>query len=482
MSITFSITNQPAAVPGQELAHSFEEGGTIGRTRTCDWVLIDASRFISGKHAVISEQNGVYQITDTSTNGVFINDSKTPLGKGNSATLKTGDILKIGEYVINVSINGQQAQVATPQEYDFFSPPPSAPGDKIVAEGLREGPVDPLELFSTPEKSEPVKPTPTPMESGFIPQPPKEPSYKSTQANNVQPVHQHFTPPNIIPDNWLDEEEKAKAAEQMASFQPPSPPTREDLQFTPPKPTPTTSAAAMQQPAAIPELTNGTTPPVIKKKRVKKAARPTGMTSGPGNQTIQAFLTGLGVPDLNIPPDQAAGFMRTVGEVMRECLAGTFNVLRSRMNIKSEFRMSMTTIQAVENNPLKFSVNLEEAIRNMFAAKSSSYLPPVEAIHEGFEDIEGHQLAVMAGTQAAIVALLRRFKPDELAEEFDHKAGRGGILAGGKKAKYWDAYEEFYAELAASVEDNFQNMFGDEFARAYENQVQRLLGSRRKPK
>ncbi|WP_455210347.1 type VI secretion system-associated FHA domain protein TagH [Kaarinaea lacus] len=489
MSITFTITNQPAAVPGQELSHTFTEGGTLGRTRTCDWVLIDASRFISGKHAVISEQNGVYQITDTSTNGIFINDSKTPLGKGNSAILNNGDVLKIGEYVIKISINGAQPAAApspfgqpayTPPADNIFGTPPP-PGDKIVGGGLEEEPVDVLDLFSKPQKSVPQKPvTPPPPDSGFIPQPSREQEFKGTQGSKAPSVQNHFAPPNIIPDNWLDEEEKSRAPQQPPppEYKPPPQPqtTRNDLQFTS---APRTTSTGMKQPSKIPELTNGT-PAYAKKKVVKKAVRPTGTTSAVSNQAVQAFLTGLGLEELRIPPEQIPAFMRTAGEVLRESITGTFNVLRSRTNIKSEFRMSMTTIQAVENNPLKFSINVQEAIRNMFLNTSDSYLPPVEAMHEGFEDIEGHQLAVMAGTQAAIAALMKRFQPDFLEDTFDRTVSRAGLLPGGKKAKYWDAYEDYYKNLAASVEDNFQNMFGEEFARAYETQVNRLLGSRRR--
>ncbi len=487
MSITFTITNQPAAVPGQELHHTFTEGGTLGRTRTCDWVLIDASRFISGKHAVISEQNGVYQITDTSTNGVFINDSKTPLGKGNSAILNNGDVLKIGEYVIKVTINGAQAAAApSPFEKPAYTPPadnifgtPPSPGDRIVGGGLEEEPVDVLDLFSKPQKAVPQRPVaPPPPESGFIPQPPKEPEFKGTQGSKAPSIQNHFMPPNIIPDNWLDEEEKSRVPKAPPEYKPPPQPqtTRSDLQF-PSAPRP--SGTGMQQPSKIPELTTGATP-LVKKKVVKKTVRPVGTTSAAGNQAVQAFLMGLGLEELRIPPEQIPAFMRTVGEVLRESITGTFNVLRSRTNIKSEFRMSMTTIQAVENNPLKFSINVQEAIRNMFLNTSDSYLPPVEAMREGFEDIEGHQMAVMAGTQAAIGALLKRFQPEFLEDTFDRTVSRAGLLPGGKKAKYWDAYEDYYKNLAASVEDNFQNMFGEEFARAYENQVNRLLGSRRR--
>jgi type VI secretion system FHA domain protein len=477
MSITFTITNQPAAVPGQELTHMFTEGGTIGRTRTCDWVLIDASRFISGKHAVISSQNGGYQITDTSTNGVFINDSKVPLGKGNSAILNNGDTLKIGEYIIKVAIGQQPAEPAQPASGAQIQPPPDILGDM---EGLGEGPIDPLELFKQPKKpqppSKPVQPRPA-EKQGFIPQPEKPPEISSSEQDHAAPVHNHFVPPNIIPDDWLEEEKKPpkNKAPSRSDLKPP-PPTEEQPRFVPPKP----SEDAIKKPLDIPELTSGTSP-AFRKKKPKKPTRPvTGTPSAVSNQVVQAFLTGLGVEGVKLSTDQLPTFMRVLGEVVRECIAGAFNVLRSRTNIKSEFRMSMTTIQAVENNPLKFSVNVDEAIKNMFLNNTESYLPPVDAIREGFEDIEGHQLAVMAGTQAAIVALLGKFDPEYLEETFDKSRGRSSLFGSSKKAKYWDEYKDYYAEIAAQVEDNFQNMFGDEFAQAYENQVQRLLGDRRK--
>jgi type VI secretion system FHA domain protein len=329
-----------------------------------------------------------------------------------------------------------------------------------------------LDLFSKPQKAVPQKPVaPPPSESGFIPQPPKEPEFKGTEGSKAPSVQNHFVPPNIIPDNWLDEEEKSRVPKPPPEYKPrPQPPSA---------PKPSTTATGMKQPSKIPELTHGTSP-FAKKKVVKKTVRAAGATSAASNQAVQAFLAGLGLEELRLPPEQIPAFMRTVGEVLRESITGTFNVLRSRTNIKSEFRMSMTTIQAVENNPLKFSINVQEAIRNMFLNTSDSYLPPVEAMREGFEDIEGHQMAVMAVTQAAIAALLKRFQPEFLEDTFDRTVSRAGLLPGGKKAKYWDAYEDYYKNLAASVEDNFQNMFGEEFARAYENQVNRLLGSRRR--
>jgi type VI secretion system protein ImpI len=41
------------------------------------------------------------------------------------------------------------------------------------------------------------------------------------------------------------------------------------------------------------------------------------------------------------------------------------------------------------------------------------------------------------------------------------------------KTKYWDLYREMYAELG-NDDATFRRLFGDEFAQAYEEQMQRL--------
>jgi len=81
-----------------------EEGATIGRHENNSLVLPDPKRFISGRHAIIDYQAPDYFITDTSTNGVLINQSPTPLGNGNSTKLNDGDLLILGDYTLRIEI------------------------------------------------------------------------------------------------------------------------------------------------------------------------------------------------------------------------------------------------------------------------------------------------------------------------------------------------------------------------------------------
>jgi type VI secretion system protein ImpI len=79
-------------------------GGTIGRSLSCDWPLPDSKRFISSRHALIDYQGGTYYLVDLSRNGVFINGSDVAVGNGNPQRLFDGDVLRFGEFEIEVAI------------------------------------------------------------------------------------------------------------------------------------------------------------------------------------------------------------------------------------------------------------------------------------------------------------------------------------------------------------------------------------------
>ena len=79
-------------------------GGSIGRALDNDWPLPDPNRFLSGHHARVHFRAGHYIVEDTSSNGVFVNEAARPLGKRGIHRLAAGDILRLGEYRVLVSI------------------------------------------------------------------------------------------------------------------------------------------------------------------------------------------------------------------------------------------------------------------------------------------------------------------------------------------------------------------------------------------
>ena len=106
MPLKLEIISDHRDIVGDDAVREFRsEGGTIGRSLNNDWILPDPDKFISGKHATIDCKGGIYYIVDISTNGVYINDERKPLGKGNPRRLFNGDHLHLGDFEVLVSID-----------------------------------------------------------------------------------------------------------------------------------------------------------------------------------------------------------------------------------------------------------------------------------------------------------------------------------------------------------------------------------------
>ena len=89
-------------------------GGSIGRALDNDWALPDPRRYLSGHHARIHFRQGGYFLEDASTNGVYVNDAAAPQGRRGLYALRDGDLLRMGEYRIRVSIDAEDGVLPPP--------------------------------------------------------------------------------------------------------------------------------------------------------------------------------------------------------------------------------------------------------------------------------------------------------------------------------------------------------------------------------
>ena len=174
----------------------------------------------------------------------------------------------------------------------------------------------------------------------------------------------------------------------------------------------------------------------------------------------------------------SAEVMQEFGQALRIVIEGLMEVLRARGEIRNEFRLPQTTFKPRDNNPLKLAVNAEDAIHNLLVKRNPAYLGTTAAFDDAFKDVRHHQLALLAGMRAAYEFMLQRFNPQALKAQFDSKPGRKGGLGFGGQGRYWDAFEEYYRDVTADPSDCFRRLFGDQFARAYEEQIQRLRSTR----
>jgi len=207
-------------------------------------------------------------------------------------------------------------------------------------------------------------------------------------------------------------------------------------------------------------------------------AAPAALPSADGSG-LAAFLAGLGTGDPTQVRDPDR-FLREAGQLMRDLTAGLTATMQVRAQFKSELRCAVTTIRAVENNPYKFSVGVDEALERLFFRSGPGYLPADEAARAAFEDIQAHEMAMIAGLRAALRALLARFEPAELEQRLGAASGLDKLLPMARKARFWDLFTETFAQVATDAADDFMQLFGDAFTHAYEDQIQRLAQARAK--
>ncbi|HEV7138789.1 MAG TPA: type VI secretion system-associated FHA domain protein TagH [Steroidobacteraceae bacterium] len=182
------------------------------------------------------------------------------------------------------------------------------------------------------------------------------------------------------------------------------------------------------------------------------------------------LLTALGLNPRDVAPDVTA----QLGAIVRVVVQGMIEVLRARAEVKSNFRMPLTSVRIVENNPLKFSLDAADALHNLFIKRNPGYLGPLEAFREGFEDIAFHELAMLAGIRAAYQSMVAKFSPAQLEETYTGNLRRTSVLPIGGRTKLWDMYCAQFGNIEKDSEASFQLLFGEEFAKAYHRQLERL--------
>lgn len=449
---------------------------TIGRDDNNDLTLPDPDQMISRRHCVIERKGDIVVAIDLSSNGTFLNYSKSPLGK-REAPLNNGDILTIGRYELVVTIGRAEsrdplADIPPPAQGEAVMDGPGqgvddllAPVDGRGAEGdfldeLLESPAESRTAKSLfPETDDDILPPLGDEDDPILPAAPDDP-FAPAGASHGQPGHEHsdsFAPPKpaqpLIPDDF-DEELGLAPRSQPAAQTPipeadPPPPATEATEAAPP-------AAARAEP---------------------EPRGPAPSAPAASRDAAALFLAELGLEPGDIDAEELAAVMTRLGRVTRILIAGVRELLMTRAAIKSEFPIERTMISAAGNNPLKFSVSEEQAIRAVALEKDKGYIDGESAAEEALRDIRAHEIGMVTGMQAALRSVLDKLDPAILEERLSKDRGLAGIIQG-RKARYWEAYKAKYDELKEQAEEDFETFFGREFARAYLEQMKNLQPNR----
>jgi predicted component of type VI protein secretion system len=196
--------------------------------------------------------------------------------------------------------------------------------------------------------------------------------------------------------------------------------------------------------------------------------------AGPGvtaEDLFDSFLDGLGISRVELHPSvNRPEMMLSAGLVLREFVEGTIKLLASRANLKNAFRLDQTTVLPRHNNPMKFSNNSTDLIKQLLIGGEGEYLGARDAVREANRDLLNHQSAFLDAMNSAFIEFADRFDPDELQEGFDRTIN-SKLFAFMNKSKYWGLYRDLYPIMTEKGGGRFPQMFGEEFVKAYERQV-----------
>ena len=386
-------------------------GLTIGRSPQCGFVLADPLRGVSRKHAWIAVQRGgdtaLLRCISTTT-PLAVNGQQ--LEPGSEQVVKPGDRLRIGAFELQLE-GSDLTTIPLPVAHAPKAPavvsPPLMPTG--TATPLRPSRLDALWEVDT---------APDPL-SGESPLP----------ALNLTP--------SIAPRVF------------DAALEPP--PARAPAAM--PAPAPVPLVAVPDVPSSISQLDMAPSPPAPSvdtwMRVLQGGAAPSSIASTePGPEAAAgehealrvAFLRGAGLLDTASAGafEIDAESMEHLGALLRAATEGTLALLNTRSVAKRSIHAEGTHIAAQGNNPLKFAPDATEAIALLLKLHSArGFLDPVAALKEAHADLQAHQLAMAAGMRAAVSDLISRLGPHALA----------------------------------SLDDDFEAVFGREFVRAYEEQA-----------
>lgn len=422
-------------VPERREVHGGEF--SMGRSEGNEWVIPDPERHLSKKHCRAVYNMGEWELHDLSTNGTYLNNGAEPIGRGAMQKLHHGDRIKFGLYEIEVRIEAEapaasgDAHVLADSPDDFMREP-AAPRSNL-----------PFADVGLPAAASPLEgPGSSRLPPDFDPLGQEAELFRGpTQPDHTPALESAFQPPKpvaIIPDDWdIDLPGSAKPLPP-----PPAPPPAASLNEEKP---------VRAEPARVPSSTGG------------EAA------------LASAFLKGAGLGETILADPERT--MERLGAALRATVSGLRQTLIARASIKDEFRITQTVIRPTGNNPLKFSLDDDDALLTLLGKGRHGAMPPDEAIAEAFDDLRMHELATVSAMQAAIRSFLAQFAPQAIESKATSNALQ--IHPAQKKAKAWEAFVQQHKSVTQALHDDFDSVFGKAFARAYEQAIDELTASRK---
>lgn len=314
--------------------------------------------------------------------------------------------------------------------------------------------------------------------------PPEAPLANAFGAEDPDPADaSESVPPTSEPGDDADDDLEADSGPEAESFdfEPESDAGGEqaadDVQDS------STRAAASIEPQSRPQAPPAEKEPQPEPQSPSERPQRPKPASRPHSQSEPARPAGQGKAPAESSParSSASAGDHDLHAMLRVITEGLMALLQGRAEIKNEFRIAQTRFVQTENNPMKFSPNVDEAMtRILGTSEGSGFLTGIQAYEDALNDLQAHQLALLSAAQRAVESVIDQFDPAQLEARLQRISPLSARTPGLKAAKCWNLFTMHYDDVAGKMRDDARQMFLAEFAEAYEEACQQVLQAREK--
>jgi type VI secretion system FHA domain protein len=303
--------------------------------------------------------------------------------------------------------------------------------------------------------------------------------YRQQDVNVAMPAQGH----NTLPDPFEDDIFSALDKDFGPAARAPAPPPVAPVRPAPPAPAADPLDLDLMTGVSTPPRSPAVAPPpprAVPQAAPVPVAAPVAASgaSVDGSQALAVLAQALELDPGDLDSAHPMETIRIVGELLSLTVNGLYQMLEMRAQLKNELRIEdRTMIASRENNPLKHSDSARDALRYLVDVRQHGnklFLQPSKAIGDAVNDVCAHEMAVMAGTRAALLAALKQFAPETVEKRIKKSGALDSVMPSLHKAKLWESFLAMYGELEKEAEDHFDRLLNQEFARAYAEQGKKL--------
>jgi len=480
MQLTLHIINCPEEYTGNKHIEMNENGGTVGRDPSCRVTLSDHNKYISGNHSLVTFYGGTYYLSDTSTNGTFINDRK--ILKNQPVALHEDDLILMGRYEFSVSLENMVNNIDIAVDIDARAndDDPLSSLDISTSENIsdNQGVIEDLFIETQGDdvnSDDPIAHIDFNMEKTIgllddeIPQE-VTPSRTDWQIpDDFESVHSEFDLPNIIPENWMADTTEDVTSEYKQAPRLPKPEIIPNVEISEPDPEATALRSTLlpnteqvfrdveriEPPVQTKQVFRDVEriePPVQTKQvfhdverielpvQTEQVSHDVERIESPDveriepcvqikqdaeySESLDAFFKGMRIDELELR-DQTPEFFNQMGICLRLCL----DKMNNDLKIVSSFKNS------AEANDEKSN---DDILRLMLSLNQQNVLSPSELLQQVLDELDSHHKTYHKAVTNFVVAQTHQYDPIAFSDVLKKKQ----LLI--SKRRIWNEYIQHY--------------------------------------